>query len=137
MGYLDRVANRLFAATLYYAAYSPMDERLTWPMRFKRLIFVFPFVSILAVLVIQRGRLKPGFIVAAILYTLALLPYVLISYYDRYAAPLAGIKMILVLYGIDCLVGSLARSPNEIESSFFGEQSVLVQEPVAIIVDAK
>jgi len=45
--------------------------------------------------------------------------------------------MILVLYGIDCLVGILARSPNEIESSVVGEQGALGQEPVAIIVDGK
>ena len=50
------------------------------------------------------------------LFGLLLMPYVLVSYYDRYAAPLVGLKMLLVLYGWDAL-----------KTALFGNRLVTVQ----------
>lgn len=36
-------------------------------------------------------------------FELLLMPHVLVSYYDRYATPRVGLKMLLVLYGWDAL----------------------------------
>ncbi len=41
------------------------------------------------------------------IYGAYLLPYVLISYYDRYAMPLLGMKMVLVVYGVDAVIDRL------------------------------
>jgi hypothetical protein len=53
---------------------------------------------------------------AALIYGVFLLPYILISYYERYALPLVGIKMLLVIYGFDTLLRVL--------SSLFGAKAV-------------
>ena len=44
-------------------------------------------------------------------------PYILISYYDRYAAPLFAVKVILVVYGLDTLREFFARKsqPSKVE----------------------
>lgn len=39
-----------------------------------------------------------------VVYLLYLLPYVAISYYERYAVPLVGVKVLLVLWGMDRIV---------------------------------
>lgn len=104
LDFLDRVVNRWTAACVYYHAYSPNDERMVWPMRFKRVVFALPFLSILVILFLQKAPLAPPLAAALGLYALVLLPYVLISYYERYAAPLIGMKMLLIVYGLDSLL---------------------------------
>lgn len=102
--FLDRVFNRWCAASVYYHAYRPNDERMVWPMRFKRVVFALPFLSILAIIALYNGPMEPPVAAALWLYSSILLPYVLISYYDRYAAPLIGLKMLLVVYGFDSVL---------------------------------
>jgi len=45
-------------------------------------------------------------------YLLYLLPYIAVSYYERYAVPLLGVKVLLVLWGADRLLSfwSAART---------------------------
>ena len=38
------------------------------------------------------------------IYLLYLLPYVAVSYYERYAMPLVGVKALLVIWGVDRLL---------------------------------
>jgi hypothetical protein len=38
------------------------------------------------------------------LYALYLLPYIVVSYYERYAMPLLGVKVLLVLWAVDRLI---------------------------------
>ncbi len=99
---LRRIANRAAAALFDYRAYSPRHEQQIWPMRFKRLVFPFPFLAALLLLVVAICSLQSPLQVSAALwiYFLTLLPYILVSYYDRYAAPLLTIKMLLVLYAV-------------------------------------
>jgi hypothetical protein len=70
-----------------------------------RLTHPLPFLGLL-VLVFTSGR-KPldaaQWTVIGV-YLLYLLPYPAISDYDRYAAPLLGVKVLLVLWGADRLL---------------------------------
>ena len=72
-------------------------------------------LSLMIILILRRRPLERGIVSAMWLYVWYLLPYVLVSYTDRYGAALVGIKMLLVLYGIDTVmrwVGTLrARRP--------------------------
>lgn len=55
----------------------------------------------------------PAPIAAAVaIYALVLLPYVLVSYYDRYAAPLVGMKMLIVAHALGLLFGRSAKRQN-------------------------
>jgi hypothetical protein len=99
--FLDRMAGRGLAATLWYM---PHDPRSPWPLWLQQLIFPIPFLAACYLLASQR-RLSRQATAAAAIAGMTLAPYMLISYYDRYAAPLIGMKLILVLHawrGIAC-----------------------------------
>ncbi len=50
---------------------------------------------------------------AAILYVVVLMPYILLSYGDRYAAPLVPIKLILIVHALSFFIQpSSAAFPN-------------------------
>ena len=101
---VQRIANRTAAALFEYRAYSIPMEQLKWPMLFKRSVFPIPFFCVVALLFWSRSF--PGEEFAArirttiAIYSLTLSPYVLVSYYDRYAAPLWTIKCLLVVYAM-------------------------------------
>ncbi len=92
--FVDRVAARSLAATVWYM---PHDPHSIWPLWLQRLVFPIPFLSAVYLLATQRRMSRQAAAALAIMF-LVLLPYVLISYYDRYAAPLIGLKMIVVLH---------------------------------------
>jgi len=93
--YCTRVARRFFAATVWYQSHD-MDEHLIWPTRFKRMVFPLPIAAILLMLANGNWKCRKTASILAI-YICVLLPYVLVSYYDRYAAPLVGLKMLVVV----------------------------------------
>jgi hypothetical protein len=104
-GFLDRVADRLFATTVWY---SPMDQNEAsdrpWVFWWKRVTFPLPFLSALLLVVTAiRRPLHAGQWTVLGVYALYLLPYVGVSYYERYAFPLVGVKVLLVLWGLDRL----------------------------------
>jgi len=92
--FLDRIAGRGLAATVWYM---PHDPGSIWPLWLQRLVFSLPFLSACYLLATQR-RMSRQAAAAVALMAPALAAYILISYYDRYAAPLIGVKMILILH---------------------------------------
>ncbi len=107
-GWLRRIANRFVSATLYYHAYAASYEGWVWPMRFKRLVFVLPFLSAaIGPMLISRSIVATQFLTAIQVYGLVLMPYILVSYDDRYAVPLLPIKSLLVLYALEALLSPL------------------------------
>src|SRR5439155_12040586 len=104
--FFERTAHRFAAATFWYEPFDRAEsaERplVCW---LGRLIHPLPFLGMLVLVCTAfRVRLhKTQWIVIAI-YCWYLLPYVAISYYDRYAAPLLGLKALLVIWGTDRLV---------------------------------
>lgn len=116
LGFCDRVANRFLVATLWYQPSSHEKRRPSWIVALKRAIFLMPFASVVLVLCLRRQPLEKQVLATALIYGVFLLPYVVISYYERYALPLVGIKMLLVMYGLDTLLRRM--------SSLFGAKAV-------------
>lgn len=98
--YLRRVYRRGLGACLYYKLrLTESRDELSWSMVFKRMVFPLPFVALVLCLTLRPPPMvRWQFYVAASIYVLTLTPYVLISYSERYAMPLLGIKMLLVLH---------------------------------------
>jgi hypothetical protein len=49
-------------------------------------------------------------------YVVYLMPYIAVSYYERYAAPLLGVKVLLVLWGVDRVIsGAYKNRPRSNE----------------------
>ncbi len=103
IGVLQRISNRWFAACVYYQPLIPEDERLVWPMRYKRLVFPLPMLFALIILLWRPRPLDLAIRNTFVIGGCYLLPYVLVSYYDRYAAPLITAKSLVLLYGMHTL----------------------------------
>jgi len=114
MDFLDRVAERFLGATLWYVPFQRHQEaRHPWLLWFHRLTHPLPFVG-LAVLVIT-GVVRPlqrAPWCAIGVYSLYLLPYIVISYYDRYAFPVLAAQALLTIWGIERVVSLLRVSPR-------------------------
>jgi hypothetical protein len=101
--FADRVANRFLGATLWYRPVHRADEsRRPWITWLSRAVHPLPFVAflILAFSTLHQPLERALWIVMAI-YVSYLLPYVVISYYDRYGLPLLGVKVLLVLGAVE------------------------------------
>ncbi len=108
--FLDRVACRFLGATLWYEPLERAAEARNrpWTFRMCRLAFPLPFLGLLVLLfTAARKPLCPAQWLVVGTYVLYLLPYVVISYYDRYAVPLLGVKALLVVWGADRLLAFL------------------------------
>jgi hypothetical protein len=103
-GFLDRVAARFVGATLWYVPFDPPQEaRRPWALWCSRLTHPLPFLA-LAVLILSAlsgAPLRRAEWVVIGVYWLYLLPYVVVSYYERYAFPLVGVKVLLVIFAAD------------------------------------
>jgi hypothetical protein len=104
--YGRRVAERFLAVTVWYQPFDrPSEARRPRALWLSRLTYPLPFLAVL-VLVFSATR-EPlhwtQWVVIAV-YVLYLLPYVGISYYDRYAMPLLGVKALLVVWAADRLL---------------------------------
>ncbi len=103
LDFADRVASRFLGATLWYVPFQ--DPGRPWTLQLRRLTHPVPFVAL--VLLIFSSFWKPlqraQWIVIGV-YALYLLPYIVISYYERYAFPLLGIKVLFVFWATDRLL---------------------------------
>ncbi|RMF40793.1 MAG: hypothetical protein D6753_10890, partial [Planctomycetota bacterium] len=102
LGYARRVGNRFLAAFLWYYSYYDEPPYREWWLTIKRCVFPWAIFSVAIVLMLRKAHDRQ-FTSAVFIYFLHLFPYVLISYGDRYAAPLIGIKCILILHGMAVL----------------------------------
>ncbi len=122
LDFLSRVANRWIAACVYLPAFRVGEEGLGngWPIWIKRHFYPLPLISVMVILATRRP-LGPTVWATMAIGCLALLPYVLVSYYERYATPLVGVKMLLVLYGVHTLLhagkGGTSRCQTEDRSA--------------------
>ena len=88
------------------------DSETTRPVEFwiSRLTHPLPFLALLVLGFTGFGdRLKGAEWAVIGVYVLYLVPYVGASYYDRYAVPLLGVKVLLVVWGLDRLVYLIAQ----------------------------
>jgi uncharacterized membrane protein YhaH (DUF805 family) len=79
-------------------------NRVTHPLPFLSLLF-------LGFTVVWRPLHGAQWSVMAV-YLLYLLPYIGVSYYDRYAIPLLAVKILLVLWSADRVLVMLSGAPR-------------------------
>jgi hypothetical protein len=104
--FFDRVASRLLGATLWYVPFNRADEaKQPWVVWARRCAHPLPLLALLLLaFTAPRQPLAPPQWAALGIYLGYLLPYVATSYYDRYAAPLLVVKVLLVVWAADRLL---------------------------------
>jgi hypothetical protein len=101
--FLHRTLERFVAATVRYEPFHvDFESTRPWVIWTSRLAHPLPFLGALLLLCrrVRQPLRHERWIVIGI-YVVYLLPYVFISYYPRYAMPLLGVKMLLMLWAID------------------------------------
>jgi hypothetical protein len=103
LDFADRVATRFLGATLWYKPFQ--EQRQPWVIMLKRLTHPLPLLAFVFLLFtsIWKPLTWPQQTVLG-LYAVYLLPYIVISYYERYAQPLLGIKVLLVVWAAERLL---------------------------------
>jgi hypothetical protein len=115
--FLDRVASRVLGTTLCYVPFDrekePRDR--PWVFLLSRATYPLPFLALLVLLFPAGGKpLQPAQWTVLGVYVLYLLPYMGLSYYERYALPLLGVKVLLVVWGADRLLSLLPRRRRQV-----------------------
>jgi hypothetical protein len=112
LDFLDRVACRALGATVVYM---PSDRvamaRRPWVLWTSRILHPLPFLAFLVLLATafeQRTQAAQWIVMGA--FVLYLVPYIAVSYYDRYALPLLAVKVLLVFWAADRLLSLVWRS---------------------------
>jgi hypothetical protein len=104
--FLERVATRFLAATVWYVPFrSAREPEGSWGLWVRRLTYPLPFLA--AIFLIWTAFHQPlTRLQTAVLgiYACYLLPYVLASFYERYVIPLVAIKLLLVVWAADRLL---------------------------------
>ena len=118
MDCVDRLINRFVTATLWSETPSATGVPFVIGV-LNRLFYAWPFLSVAVLVAYKPGmdlvadQTRRNWSTAAFVYAGVLLPYVLISYYTRYAAPLIAMKCLLVLYLIDFILRVVRAGRNE------------------------
>ena len=109
--FVERVASRFLGATVWYVPHNrPQEARRPWLLWLKRFTHPLPFLALVFLIYsgIYRALEWPLWTVIGI-YILYLTPYVAASYYERYAVPLVGAKVLLVIWAVDRFLVSRQR----------------------------
>jgi hypothetical protein len=101
--FLDRVSSRLLGGTIWYVPMESNEElKRPWAFWISRIEHPLPFVGLLVLLfAAARGPILAAQGIIMGVYAVYLMPYVVVSYYERYAAPLIGVKVLLVIWGVN------------------------------------
>ena len=112
--FFERAATRFLAATVWYVPFNPASEaRQPWALQARQLAYPLPFLALLFLIwtSIREPLSWPQWTVIGV-YLLYLLPYIVASFYERYAIPLVAVKVLLVIWAADRV---LALGPREEE----------------------
>ncbi len=103
LDYLDRIACRFLGATLWYVPFNRAGEaQKPWLLWVRRITHPLPFLALLLLVLTNCwNSLRLPQWTGIGVYLLYLLPYVATSYYERYAAPLVAVKVLLVIWAVD------------------------------------
>jgi hypothetical protein len=105
--YVKRVRNRALAATLVYVPYFRWFEASGLALR--RLVYPLPFLALVILLTLTGLRLGAEMRTAVLIYSVYLLPYVLVTFYIRYAIPLVLLQSLFMVWAVDSIAGVLNR----------------------------
>ena len=114
--FLDRMTGRFIAAMLWYEPFEPAYDRLRPAILWSnRLTHPLAFLAILVLASSALVRPLPAVLWIAIgVDLLYMMPYVGISYYERYALPLLGVRALLIVGLFDRLPGFAVRAVRSI-----------------------
>jgi hypothetical protein len=107
--FADRIAARFLGATLWLVPENREPRAsATWYLWIQRVAHPLPFVALLVLVVVgvRRGLSTIAWTTIAV-YSLYLLPYVVVSYYPRYGFPLLAAKVLLLIWACDWIVSLL------------------------------
>ena len=109
--FLKRIGDRFFGATLWYESMDRQEKvRRPWVFWWSRTIHPLPFLAFLGLVLSAVWKRLPWAQWAVMgVYVIYLFPYIGVSYYDRYATPLLGVKVLLVVWAVDSLLSLLPR----------------------------
>ena len=116
--FATRVGDRFLGATIWYVSFQPEREaRRPWLLWLERVVHPLPFMALLllAVTGFFRPLSRTQRIVMAV-YIFYLMPYICISYYERYALPLLAVKTLLLIWAADRLLLMLWPKDNLVVS---------------------
>jgi hypothetical protein len=106
-----RAGNRFLAATLWYEPFWTSETELmpAW-VWLRRVVHPFPALALLLLIATSFWRpLSAQTWLVISLYIVYLLPFIAITYYDRYAVPLLAAKVLLVVWAGDRILSWIIR----------------------------
>ena len=110
--FLARLGQRFRGATLWYVPFDRADEprQQAWTIWISRATHPLALVALLILVTSSIRRPLCGVQWSVIgVYVFFLLPYIGVSYMERYAVPLVGVKVLLVVWAAD----RLAAAPRQ------------------------
>jgi hypothetical protein len=113
--FLDRVAARFVGALFWYVPFDREGESLRpWTLRLCRLTHPLPSLAIVLLALTAMWRpLDPRQTAIVGIYLVYHLPYIAMSYYERYTTPLLALKVLLVVWALDRMLPTAPRRPLE------------------------
>jgi predicted RNA-binding Zn-ribbon protein involved in translation (DUF1610 family) len=124
LDFADRVACRFVGATLWYIPFTRDDEtKRPWTVRISRALHPLPFLGfafLAASATLRRLHAAQWVVMGA--YALYLGPYIGVSYYERYAVPLLGVKVLLVIWAADRLLSLVWPPPTNYAAALAGDR---------------
>lgn len=99
--FLSNVKNRFVAAVLVYHPYNHTYEK---SMVCKQILHILPFIGIMLVVFLRGYTGSVHIRIALLMYVVYLLPYIIASYYIRYAIPLTPLKILFIFWGVDLTI---------------------------------
>jgi hypothetical protein len=115
--FVRRSWNRFLAATILYFPYDPVKEETEryWGLWISRLTHAIPFLSVVLLLgTAPWFGLRREHHIAIAVYFVYLVPYIFVSYYDRYTFPLLGLQILLTVWAAErlCLLTAHFAVPS-------------------------
>jgi len=99
ISYLKRLANRLFAATVLFKPYEssngPVSDFLG------QVIHPLPIIGMVLMLASSGWAKDRRKVIAFVIFSLYITPYIIVSYYIRYMVPLLFIKVLFCCWGLE------------------------------------
>ncbi len=102
--FVERIANRIAAAFLWYLPHRMSEYGRPWQLWMDRLLVILPTLSAIYLFAWSRRPVDPAVRIALALWLLLLAPYLIVSYYDRYALPALPMQMVVVSAALGRLV---------------------------------
>ena len=111
--YFCNIKNRLCAALIVYY---PHHRYEGLSALFNGLLHPLSFLCLILMLCVRGHQSSDYFKTALLIYTIYLIPYIIVSYYVRYSIPLTPLKLLFIAWGVDVVLLS-ARNGAALRSA--------------------